>query len=183
MSMIAIHNLDVSSAFWYLADLLEVADLHGVEILESYDRARMQNLLHKADTISHTDLFGSASPDKKTISEWLGKELHKAAPETLKSIILAKAVPSIRPGHCHQSDRTRRTDRGRDRDRSRSKGKPREDQMICFSHDPANGKTCDHKDKKDRPCRKQHLDTNEASAKTRFDNAKGKFGNSYKGGR
>ena len=43
--------------------------------------------------------------------------------------------------------------------------------LICFHHDPANGITCPLGDK----CPNTHLDTNEASAKERFDRARASF--------
>jgi hypothetical protein len=41
---------------------------------------------------------------------------------------------------------------------------------VCFSHDPAGGKSCSAPD-----CGKEHLDTREAEGKTRFDAAKAAF--------
>ena len=89
MSMVAVKALDISAAFWYIADLLEVADIvDDTKILAEYDKTRIQQIMTESHVMTSTDKIDGKPSTSADCRSWLSGKLQQPGPQVLKDILL-----------------------------------------------------------------------------------------------
>ena len=148
LSHVGAGALDLQPFMQYYLHILEIFDAYDTSIGKQYMYVRMNLLIEDVENFTSTGatMSGSDEEKKKAAKDFVNTMLKKERQDILQSILISahhKGGHPKRPAEDHQ------------------------DQQVCFSHNPAEGKTCSNQ----KECKRQHLDTTRATELHKFKDA------------
>ena len=193
LTHVAAGALDVPSLFWFMLDILEIADAHGFQYAKTYSLTRLNKLKEAVDTF---EVPGSVDEDARESSKrYLGDFLRSADTQLEQATLLghlprqpapkadalpgplARAWPDGTEERANATGSSHFEGGPKGNDEPKHKRQRGIETQICFNEDWARGWKC-----KDETCKRIHLDTRIAEDRERYARATS-LSNKRSGGR